>query len=105
MVPWTYIINYFNGEEIDGVFYERELQKKIQKECRKNKVIKRNGDKLYVKWEGCDNFLIAGLIKNTLYKMIQYFPKQYELFGGDININGDLSNYTHTHTHTHTKQI
>ena len=26
-------------------------------------------------------------------KMGQYFPKQYEPFGGDINIKVDLSNY------------
>ena len=38
-------------------------------------------------------FLIAGLIKKTLYKMSQYFPKPYEPFGGDINVTVDLSNY------------
>ena len=37
--------------------------------------------------------LIAGLIKKTLYKMSQYFPKPYESFGGDINFKIDLSNY------------
>ena len=37
--------------------------------------------------------LIAGLIKKTLYKMSQYFPKPYEPFGGDINVKVDLSNY------------
>ena len=26
-VPWTYVINDLNGEEIIGTFYERELQK------------------------------------------------------------------------------
>ena len=26
-VPWTYVINYLNGEEIIGIFYEKELQK------------------------------------------------------------------------------
>ena len=36
---------------------------------------------------------IVGLIKRTLYKMSQYFPKPYELFGGDINVNVDISNY------------
>ena len=36
---------------------------------------------------------IAGLIKKTLYKMSQYFPKPYEPFGGDINVKVDLSNY------------
>ena len=37
--------------------------------------------------------LIARLIKKTLYKMSQYFPKPYEPFGGDINVKVDLSNY------------
>ena len=26
--------------------------------------------------------------------MILYFPKPYAPFGGDINVKGDLSNYT-----------
>ena len=37
--------------------------------------------------------LKVGLIKKTFYKMSQYFPKPYELFGGDINVKVDLSNY------------
>ena len=37
--------------------------------------------------------LIVGLIKKTLYKMNQYFPKPYEPLGGDINVTADLSNY------------
>ena len=37
--------------------------------------------------------LIVGLIKKTLYKISQYFPKLYEPFGGDINVTIDLSNY------------
>ena len=48
-VPWTYVINDLNGEEIIGTFYEKELQKTNQKEFRIEKVIKRKGDKLYVK--------------------------------------------------------
>ena len=31
-VPWTYVINDLNGEEIIGTFYEKELQKANQKE-------------------------------------------------------------------------
>ena len=50
-VPWTYFINDLNGEEIIGTFYEKELQKTNQKEFRIEKVIKRKGDKLYVKWK------------------------------------------------------
>ena len=53
--PWTYAINDLNGEEIIGTFYEKELQKTNQKEFRIEKVIKRKGDKLYVKWKGYDN--------------------------------------------------
>ena len=37
--------------------------------------------------------LIVGLIKKTLYKMSQYFPKPYEPFGGDVNVKVDLFNY------------
>ena len=37
--------------------------------------------------------LIAGLIKKTLHKMTQYFPKPFEPFGGDINVKVHLSNY------------
>ena len=48
-VPWTYIINDLNGEEIIGTSYEKELQKTNQKEFRIEKVIKRKGDELYIK--------------------------------------------------------
>ena len=48
-VPWTYVINDLNGEETNGTFYEKELQKTSQEEFRIEKVLKRKGDKLYVK--------------------------------------------------------
>ena len=54
-VPWTYVINNLNGEEISERFYQKELQKTNQKEFRIEKVIKRKGDKLNVKWKGYDN--------------------------------------------------
>ena len=41
VVPWTYVINDFNGEEIIGTFYEKELQKTTQQEFRIEKVNKR----------------------------------------------------------------
>ena len=31
-VPWTYVINDLNGEEITGTFYEKELQKTNKKD-------------------------------------------------------------------------
>ena len=36
---------------------------------------------------------LVGLIKKRLYKMIQYFPKLYRTFGGNISVKVDLSNY------------
>ena len=53
--PCTYVINDLNGEKIVGTFYEKELQKTNQKEFRIEKVIKKKGNKLYVKWKGYYN--------------------------------------------------
>ena len=61
-VPWTYVINDLNGEEIIGIFYGKELQKTNQEEFKIEKVIKRNcmsnGKDMII-------HLIAGLIKKT----------------------------------------
>ena len=54
-VSWSYVVNDLNGEEIAGTFYENELQETNQKEFRIEKVIKRKGDKLHIKWKGFDN--------------------------------------------------
>ena len=52
-MSWTYVISNLNSEETVGIFYKKQLQrKKNQKEFRVGKVIKRKGDKLYVKWKG-----------------------------------------------------
>ena len=67
-VPWTYIVNDFNNEEIIESFYEKKLQKTNQKEFRTEKVLKRKGDKLYVKWKGYDNSFNSWLIKKISYK-------------------------------------
>ena len=54
-VRWTYVISDLNGEEITGSYYEKELQKTSQQEFRIEKVLKRRGEELYVKWKGYDN--------------------------------------------------
>ena len=54
-VPWTYVLNDLNGEEIIGTFYENELQKTNQKKFRIKKLLKKKGDMFYVKWKGYDN--------------------------------------------------
>ena len=65
-VPWTYVINDLNSEEITGTFYEKELQKTNQEEFRIEKVIKRKGNKLYVKWKGYDNSFNSWIDKPSL---------------------------------------
>ena len=45
---------------------KNELLKTNQKEFRIEKVIKRKGDKLHVKWKLYDNSLIVGLIKKSI---------------------------------------
>ena len=65
-VPWTYIINDLNGEEIIGTFYEKELQKTNQKKFRIEKVIRRKSDKLYVKWKSYNNSFNSWIGKKDL---------------------------------------
>ena len=50
--PWTYVIEDLQGNTIDGTFYEAELQKTNQEVFRVEKVLKRKGNKLFVKWKG-----------------------------------------------------
>ena len=64
--PWTYIITDLNVEETMGIFYEKELQKTDQKEFRSEKVIKKKGDKLYVKWKSYDNSFNSWFDKKDL---------------------------------------
>ena len=54
-VPWIYVINDLNGEKKFQTYFKNELQKTNQKEFGIEKVIKREGDKLYVKWKGYNN--------------------------------------------------
>ena len=65
-VPWTYNISYLNGENDIGTFYEKEFQKTNQKEFRIEKILKRKGDKLYVKWKGYDNSFSSWINKKDI---------------------------------------
>ena len=65
-LPWTYVSNNGKGEEIIGTFYEKELQNTNQKEFRTEKLIKRKGDKLYVKQKGYDNSFNSWIDKKDL---------------------------------------
>ena len=65
-VPWTYVINDLNGEEIIRIFYEKELQKTNQKEFRTGKVLRKKDDKLYVQWKDFDNSFNSWICKKDL---------------------------------------
>ena len=52
IIPVTYNLTDYHGEEIQGSFYEQELQKTSQSTFRIEKVLKRHGDKSLVKWMG-----------------------------------------------------
>ena len=74
-VPWAYVINDLNGEEIIGTFYENELQKTDQKEFKIEKVLKKKGDKLYVKCKGYDNSFNSWIDKKDIVKNESIFSK------------------------------
>ena len=51
----AYVTSDLKGEEVVGMFYEKEFQKTNQKEFRAEKVIKRKGEKLCFKWKAYNN--------------------------------------------------
>ena len=65
-VPWTYVISGLNDEEITGTFYEKELQKTSQEKFGIEKLLKRKGNKLYVKWKGYNNRFNSWINKKDL---------------------------------------
>ena len=65
-VPWTYVISDLNGEKIIGTFYEKELQKTNQEKFRVEKMIKKKGDKVYVKCKGYDDLFNSWIDKKDV---------------------------------------
>ena len=65
-VPWTYVIIDLNGQESIGTFHEKELQTIDQQEFRTEKVIKKKGNKLYVKWKRYDSSFNSWIDKKDL---------------------------------------
>ena len=49
--PWTHVISILKDEEIDGTLWEKTFRKGFRVE----KVLKRKGDKLQIKWRGYDS--------------------------------------------------
>ena len=69
------------------------MQKTNPKEFRIENVIKKKGNKIYVRCKGYDNSFNSWIYKNYLKEMNQYFPEPSEPFGGDINVKVNLSYY------------
>ena len=65
-VPWAYVLNDLNGEKIIGTFYEKELLGTGQKEFRIEKVLKKEGDKFYVKWKDYNNSFNSWIDKKDI---------------------------------------
>ena len=54
-------------------------------------MIKRKGDKLYVKWKGYDNSFNSWIDKKRpCIKMSQYFPKPFRSLAETINVKFDV---------------
>ena len=69
------------------------MQKTSQNEFRVKKVIKINGNKLFVKWKRYDNSFNSWIDKKTLYKNESILSKPFKNFGGNINVKVDCSSY------------
>ena len=66
-VPQTYVVSGVIGKKVVGTFYEKELQKTKRKEFTIEKVIKKKGDKLYVKGKGYNNSFKSWIDKKDEY--------------------------------------
>ena len=60
------IINGVNREKIVETFYKNKLEKTKQKEFRTEKVIKRKGDKLHIKWKGYNSSFNSWINKKDI---------------------------------------
>ena len=68
----TYKIKDLNDEIINGIFYEKELQKtrNTSGEYIIEKILKTNKNKIYVKWKGYSNNFNSWIDKNSVTKYI-----------------------------------
>ena len=65
--PTTYILEDQQKNEIEGGFYQEELQKvKHPDVYLVEKVLRRKGNKVYVKWVGMDNSHNSWILKNYI---------------------------------------
>ena len=65
----TYKITDYNGEEIQGLLYEQELQKTKQEIFMIEKIIKQQGNKSLVKWLGYDDLFNSWVDNKHINKL------------------------------------
>ena len=68
-IPVTYKITDYNGVEIQGPFYEQELQKTRQEIFRIEKIITQQGNKSLVKWFGYNDSFNSWVDNKTVMGM------------------------------------
>ena len=61
-----FLFSDLNGKRNTGIFYEKDLQKTNPEESRVEKVIKKNGNKLCVKYKGYNENFNIGINKKKL---------------------------------------
>ena len=68
----TYKIKDMNNEVIQGIFYEKELQKAKNTSDKYiiEKILKTNKNKIYVKWRGYSNNFNSWIEKNTITEYV-----------------------------------
>jgi len=67
--PITHKITDYNDEEIQGTFYEQELQKTSQKVFRIEKVVKISKTQILVKWKGYPESFNSCIDKKELKRL------------------------------------
>ena len=91
-VPWTYVINNLNGEEITGSFMKQNCKRQIKKNLEQKKYLKEKVINCLSNGKDMIIVLIVGLTKKTLYKNESSKPFNSG-FGDSIKVKIDLSNY------------
>ena len=76
-----------------GYFVKKGLKKTNQKEFKIEKVIKRKGNGLYVKWKEYDNSFSSCLDKKDILKLVNIFLKDKNLLVETLMLKFDLPNY------------
>lgn len=65
--PTSYLLKDYNNEDVQGGFYEEELQKvKYPDVYLVEKILKQKGDKVYVKWLGFSNSNNSWILKKHI---------------------------------------